>query len=92
MKLVKTSAIVIAIALCGAACSKSPTQNNADENATNSAEAPVAAPAPTAPAANVSDMNAVTQNNTAAPETTRKHRHKGDRTDNGPRPPSGTTN
>jgi len=91
MKLLKTSAVVIGLALCAAACSKSPTQNSADENAADNVEAPVAAPAPTTPAQNASDMNAVVQNNAAAPETARKHHHKGDRTDNGPRPPS-TTN
>lgn len=92
MKLLRTSAVVIGIALCLAACSKSPTQNSVDENAANAAEAPATAPAATAPAANVTDVNAAAQNSAGASATTTKHRRKGDRTDNGPRPPAASTN
>lgn len=92
MKLVKTSAVVVGIAIWAAACSKSPTQDNAEDNATANAEAPAAAPVATAPATNAPDMNAVIENNAAAPAAKHKHRRGNDRTDNGPRPPSATTN
>lgn len=92
MKLLKTSAVVLGIALCVAACSKSPSRNNANENATANAEAPAAAPVATAPETNAADVNAVVDNNLAGPEQNRKHHRRNDRTDNGPRPPSATTN